>query len=68
MENGFTRPIVTHPQPLPSEIFDAQIKLAAKRKLARIIRSKPTTEIHISPGDMVCLFLKQDKEKRGKWF
>lgn len=51
-----------------SEVFDAQIELAAKHKLVHILRSRPTKDIPISVGDLVKVYVKHEDEKRGKWF
>ena len=39
----------------------------AKRKLTLILRSKTIEETPIAVGDMVQIFVKDSKEKRGKW-
>lgn len=67
MAKGFTRPISNNPAIVPEELLEAQITLSAKRKLVRILSLKSPTDISVSPGDLVEIYIKQDKQKRGKW-
>jgi len=69
LAKGYTRPIRNGETPVlvPEEIQTAHDVLIAKRKLNLILRSKATTDIDISPGDLVEIFIKKQHEKRGKW-
>eukprot|EP00178_Gracilaria_changii_P016470 TRINITY_DN4728_c0_g1_i1.p1 TRINITY_DN4728_c0_g1~~TRINITY_DN4728_c0_g1_i1.p1 ORF type:complete len:805 (-),score=91.02 TRINITY_DN4728_c0_g1_i1:529-2943(-) len=69
LAKGFTRPVVSTstPTPVPAEMVEAHQSLVAKRKLTLILRSKATTEIPLSVGDMVQLFVKHQHQKRGHW-
>lgn len=70
LANGFTKPVVsgTVPNAVTDELIAAQDTLAAKRKLTLILRSKAVSTPSISVGDLVQIYVKRDKEKRGKWF
>lgn len=52
----FNRPLCH----LPSELVDAHQNIATKRKLARILRSKPSVYPKIAPGDLLEIFIKRD--------
>ena len=69
LAKGYTYPIVigTSPVPVPDEIVSAQDQLTAKRKLMRIMRSKAVKDEPVAPVDLVEIFIKHDKEKRGSW-
>lgn len=69
LAKGFTRPALpgTPPIPIPEEIRAAHENLQAKRKLTLILRSKATTDNVVKAGDLVQVYLKNQKEKRGKW-
>ena len=57
MVHGFTRPLGTDRHTTPSELLEAQADLEARRRLTRILRSKSTTDVPFSPGDMVDVFV-----------
>jgi len=69
LAKGYTRPI--HPSgPLvvvPDDIQAAHDTLIAKRKLNLILKSNATHDIPLASGDLVQVFIKLEKEKRGKW-
>jgi len=69
MAKGYTRPLYNGKAPVfvPIEIMEAHQNLKAKRKLTMILRSKACTDERFSPGQLVQVFIKQGKEKRGKW-
>jgi len=69
MAKGYTRPVApgSTPVPVPAEILDAQQKLACKRKLTLIMRSKSVHDYPVSTGDIVQVFIKRQNEKRGSW-
>lgn len=69
MAKGYTVPIIpgTAPHPVPDEILSAQQNLSAKRKLTLILRSQTQSVPSVSSGDLVQVFIKNGKEKRGKW-
>jgi len=69
LAKGYSRPIRTGDKPVlvPEEIRTAHEVLIAKRKLNLILRSKSTSDIDVSPGDLVEVYLKKQHEKRGKW-
>lgn len=69
LAKGYTRPIESGvlQRGLPAYIVSAHDTLVAKRKLTKILRSKTTQDEHVSPGDMVEVFIKRENEKRGKW-
>ena len=65
---GYSRPVMSGGPPLsvPDELYRAHETLIAKRKLNLILRSKPSMSTPIKVGDMVEVFIKLQKEKRGK--
>lgn len=69
LAKGYTRPVESGMSLnyLPKEIVEAHDALVAKRKLTKILRSKSVQTPDINPGDMVEVFIKLEKEKRGKW-
>jgi len=69
LAKGFSKPIVHHscPSVLPDDVVRARDVLLAKRKLTLIMRPKSTSEPTIHVGDLVQVFHKLEKEKRGKW-
>lgn len=67
MAHGFTRPLNGSVQKIGDDIIDAQNTLEAKRKLTKILRTKSTHDTIISAGDLVEIFIKIGKQKRGKW-
>ena len=69
LAKGYSRPIEAGAKPklLSLDIVDAYQTLFAKRKLTLILRSKTIEETPIAVGDMVQIFVKDSKEKRGKW-
>lgn len=67
----FTRPVNLSPDiseisERDAEILETQLEIEAKCKLTRIIRSKNITDLKISVGDLVEVFIKHANEKRGK--
>lgn len=70
LAKGYTRPIASahNPYKVSGEIIDANETLLAKRKLAKILRSKALVEPLVTIGDMIDVFIKLENEKRGKWF
>lgn len=67
MAKVFTHPISSKPSYVPQKSIEDQIMLSANRKLARILSSMSLTDIQLSPGDIVKMYIKQhDKQKRGK--
>ena len=69
LAKGYTRPVQPgmFPVYIPDELIEAREQIHAKRKLVLILRSKSITDIQINPGDLVQVFIKDSKEKRGKW-
>ena len=63
----YSRPIEAGaiPKLLPQDIVDVYQILLAKRKLTLILRSKIIQEPLIAVGDMIQIFVKGSKEKRG---
>ena len=70
LAKGYTRPIRAGDLPvvLPTESLDTHDELLAKRKLNRILRSKTIQDKPIQVGDNVQIFIRQQSEKRGKWY
>ena len=65
---GFTKPLNGNSiSSIPEEITDAQQKLAAKRKLALILKSKSTVEQHVNVGDMIEVYKSTGMDKKGIW-
>lgn len=66
---GFTRPVLSKSEirAIPNEIVEAHVNLSAKRKLNRILRSHVHRNEAIKIGDMVQVYVKNDKSKRGSW-
>jgi len=69
LAKGYTRPIGNGnaPKIVPDDIQAAHDQLMAKRKLNVILRSKATSDIGVTPGDLVQIYIKKQHEKRGKW-
>lgn len=69
LAKGYTRPVFNGKTPIlvPDEIINAHQILKAKRKLTMILRSKICKQERFTPGQLVQVFIKQGKEKRGKW-
>lgn len=66
---GFAKPVDSscRPQTTQSELIHAHDMLKAKRKLTLILRSKSNKEPVVRAGDLVQVYVKHRKEKRGKW-
>lgn len=66
---GYTRPINScmPPVPVDHELVEAHSNLVARRKLTRILRSHSLTEHNFRLGDLVEVYQKRGKQKRGKW-
>ena len=68
LSHGYTNRIDSgHARNISPDIMDAHEKLQAKRKLSLILRSRAPTEVPISVGDMVDVFLRTGMSKQGKW-
>lgn len=69
MAKGYTKPISSDSScaPVHEEIIRAHDILVAKRKLNKILPSKSTADPKVQPGDLVQVFVRKEKEKRGKW-
>lgn len=68
METGYIRPIhVNSSSEVSDDVAGAQLKLAGKRKLARIIKSMPTLEQHVKVGRTIEIYQKSSMDKRGVW-
>ena len=61
MENGKI------PKTIPQDILKARDTLLAKRKLNLILRSESIEDPLVKIGDLVQVFTKLQKEKRGSW-
>lgn len=66
MEDWLASPIVPSIEPLLTYIVEDRSTLQEKRKIARIILTTAPTDISVSPGDMVGVFVKMDFENRVK--
>lgn len=62
---GYTRPIDANKflLPVPDELRSAHEELLAKRKLAKLLRSKAVKDLPVKVGDLIQVFIKQDKER-----
>lgn len=69
LAKGHTYPVDSSVQPfkIPEDILKAQKCLQAKRKLTLVLNSKSVQDKSVQVGDMVEVFVKHGKEKRGKW-
>lgn len=68
MAKGFTKPIDgASVHPIPDDIASAHNQLQAKRKLALILKSKSSEEIHITPGDLVEVYTVTEMNKMRVW-
>ena len=65
MAKGFTRPVTVSSQVVEIDpvLLEAKIQLEAKRKLTSILRSKATTNLHVSVGDLVENFCQKRQKK-----
>ena len=70
LAQGFTRPIVpgTLPRIVPKDLVIARETLMTNRKLKLILKIKSTTVAPARIGDLVQVFIKLQREKRGKWY
>lgn len=50
-----------------NEVVEARENLQAKRKQTLILKSHSLSEQNISPGEIVQVYIKDCKSKRGKW-
>ena len=66
---GYTRPVNSEVPPVPvdAELLEAHANLVARRKLTKILRSHSLSEKDFRPGDLVQVYVKRGKEKRGRW-
>lgn len=63
---GFTKPINGNAiSAIPEDIIDAEQKIAAKRKLALILKSKSVLEQYIKIGDMIEIYKPTGMDKKG---
>ena len=69
LAKGYTRPatVGSYPVIVPEDILQAHDNLLAKRKLTRILRSKTTSDIPVKVDDIIQIFIREQKDKRGKW-
>ena len=71
MAKCFTKPVSKSASILPidpdPDLVEAQLQLEAKRKMTRILHTKAISEVQVAVGDLVEVFVKREKEKRGKW-
>ena len=49
------------------DLVKAQLQLEAKQNLTRILRSQAISEVQVAAGDLVEIFVKHYKEKKGNW-
>eukprot|EP00737_Agarophyton_chilense_P003638 gb/GEZJ01004314.1/.p1 GENE.gb/GEZJ01004314.1/~~gb/GEZJ01004314.1/.p1 ORF type:complete len:153 (-),score=18.72 gb/GEZJ01004314.1/:413-871(-) len=69
LAKGYTRPVIVGKLPveIPHDFIKAPENSRAKRKITLILRSQSVKENPISVGDLIEVFLKNGKEKRGHW-
>lgn len=67
MAQGFTRPVMGQPHALPKDVYKEQMDLLSKRKMTKVLQSKSTTDGFVSTGDMVEVYVRDGKRKRGYW-
>lgn len=67
LAHGHSLPVCGQREVVPQDILDAHLTLAAKRKLARILRARSTDDLVVVHGDMVEVYVKRDTDKAGKW-
>lgn len=69
MAKGFSKPLMINQKPIPvdDELRIAHDELIAKRKLTLILRSNATTNESFKIGDLVQIYIKDGKQKRGSW-
>ena len=66
MAKGYTKPVVPgHLSAVPDGVFEAQLKLQVKRKLAQFPRSE-TFEEHFTVGDMIEVYSNTSVDRKGK--
>lgn len=63
---GSTRPIISSPNKLPTGLTEAWLQLESKKKLFRILRSKPSHDLSLAPGSLVEVFVKSDMGKQSE--
>lgn len=66
MTNGFSLPLANSVHPISDEIHEAQFDLSPKRSMTRSLLYKSTTDVSVSPGDLVEVYLKLEGDKRVK--
>ena len=65
---GFSRPICNQSiKPVDNELIEAHDNLCAKRKMNKILRSHSYDRNVIRTGDLVQVYIKNEKQKRGSW-
>ena len=69
LAKGFTKPVAADSEltPVPADLIYARDQLIAKRKLTLILRSHITADPVVNPGDIVQVYVRTGKEKRGRW-
>ena len=69
MAKGYTKPVIAGQLPIAvdDELQKAHEELIAKRKLTLILRSKVFPADSFKIGDLVQVFIKDGKAKRGSW-
>ena len=69
MAKGYTKPVITGQLPIAvdDELQKAHEELIAKHKLTLILRSKVFPADSFKIGDLVQVFIKDGKAKRGSW-
>ena len=67
LAKGFSKPMEGVVHKVPDEIAKAHEELQARRKLARILKSKSYPEPELAVGDMVEIYIHGKNNKRGEW-
>ena len=67
LAKGYSKPIGDHPVQISDDIVKAYEDIQARRKLARIIKSKGNVEKEFTVGDMIEIFVHGKNNKRGEW-
>lgn len=69
LAKGFTRPVASNSdiQKIPEDIVQEHCNIVSKRKLNKILRSHTFGTELLKIGDLVQVYIKHDKDKRGSW-
>lgn len=63
---SFTRPLLGEPKLIPSNLIESLVTFSVKRILTQTLQSHRSIDILLTPGNLVDVFVKLDRDKGGK--